>query len=981
MSRATSHLLLFSCAFALPLFGQSEVGGATLNGAITDPTGAAVAGAKITVSNPETGYSRASESNESGLYTLVRLPVGRYDMLVEKQGFKPTRRTGLGLAIGAVATLNIALELGATQETVTITEELPLVESTRSQTSTVVNERAVKELPVNGRNFMDFVVLTPGVVRDPTRTGDLSFAGQRGTANSLLIDGGDSNNLFFGQSSGRAGGGRNPYTFSTEAVQEFQVNAAGYNAEMGRSGGGIINVITRSGTNEYHAAGLWFFRDRALNANTFLNNAGNRPRQPYHFNQYGGNAGGPIKKDKVFFFYNYDGQRNTGPNEVFFPFSPPVDALSQQAVQEISKYLASYTTTQNNDIHTVKIDYILSPSENISGRYNGHRFKGANFENGGPRSAQSGTGNSNVFTDNVAINYTKTIGARAVWDSRFIYMKDDLPGTANSNDPETTVRQNGVTYLRFGRNSFSPRYTITRRYQPINSVTHLRGRHTYKMGFDLNFERIENFFPGNFGGVWTFDSLADYASRRPFSFTQGFAGPGTEGPLTFPNANEYAFFVQDNWRVSDRLTLNYGVRYDLFSYAQAKVKNPDQRLLAAGLDTSRVNRDKNNWAPRFGFAYKANQSGRIVARGGYGVFYGRTASILIGTAHSQNGIQVQTYTLQSNFPAYPNILTGIPSAARTIDIYVVAPNYVQPVTHQWNANLEFQLGKDWALTLGYLGVRGVHLSRTRDINLFPADAQQGRYADGTAVTYLRRPGNRPNPAFRRISLFDSGGDSIYHGGFVQLTKRFSKNFQLLTSYTWSKVIDTTPDQTSVVVGGGDDAKVAQDTLLPNLDRARGEADIRHVWVLSGVWDVSYARSLSNPALRALLRDYQLSLITSVRSPRPFSPTVGGNSDVNNDGNNRTDRSPGFGRNSVDAYGFAGVDVRFSRDIGLYKERAKLRLIFEVFNLTNRANFLDLNRSPFNFNLAARTFTPVATYRTPSVSGDPRIMQLAARIFF
>jgi len=972
---------LFACFLTPLLFGQSEIGGANLNGTIVDPSGAAVVGARITATNANTGLARVTETNESGLFNFVRLPVGTYGLLVEKQGFKPTRRAGLVLSVGAVATLSIPLEIGATQEAITVTAEVPLVESTRSQTSTVVNEKAVRELPINGRNFLDFAVLTPGVVRDPTRLGDLSFGGQRGTANSLLIDGGDSNNLFFGQSSGRAGGGRNPYTFSQEAVQEFQVNASGYGAETGRAGGGVINVITRSGTNSFHGAAFWFLRDRSMNANTFLNNRDRRPRQPYHFNQFGANLGGPIKKDKAFFFFNYDGQRNTGPNEVFFPFAPPTDELSQRAVAEISRHLQPYTTKQDNNIYTAKIDYIISPTQNISGRYNGHRFRGQNFENGGPRSALSRTGNSNVFTDNVAINYTKTFGTNMVWDSRFIILKDDLPGTANSTEPETNIRQGGVAFLSFGRNSFSPRFTVTKRYQPINTLTYMRGRHTYKVGFDLNFERIENFFPGNFGGVWTFDSLADFASRRPFSFTQAFAGPGTDGPNTFPNINEYAFFMQDSWRVSDRLTLNYGIRYDLFDYAQPKIRNPNPQLISGGLDTARLNKDRNNWAPRFGFAYKLNRGGSIVMRGGYGVFYGRTPTIMVSTAHSQNGIQVQTYTLQANFPQYPNLLTSIPSASRVIDIYTFAPEYVQPQTHQWNYNLEFQLGKDYALTLGYLGVRGVHLSRTRDINLFPAEPQQGRFADGTPVTFLRRPATRPNPAFRRISLFDSGADSYYHGGFIQVTKRFARNFQMLTSYTWSKVIDTVPDQTSVVVGTGDEAKIAQDTLLPNLDRGRGDADIRHVWVLSGVWEIDYARSLANPFLRGLLGGYQLSLITNVRSPRFFSPTLGGNSDVNNDGNNRTDRPPFVGRNTAEAFGFAGVDLRASREIRLYGERVKLRLMGEAFNLTNRANFSDLNRSPFTFNLAQRTFTPLATYRTPSSTFDPRILQLAARLYF
>ena len=249
------------------LFAQSEVGGATITGTVSDPSGASVLGAKVTVLSDQTGYSRAVETNAAGLFTFVRVPVGRYTVTIEMPGFKPVKRTNVDLGVGAVLNLDFTLEVGSTQETVTVTGEVPLVETTRSQTSTNVNEKAVHDLPINGRNFLDFTLLTPGVVRDP-RGGDLSFGGQRGTANSLLVDGMDSNNLFFGQSAGRAGSGRNPYSFSQDAVQEFQVTANGYSAEIGRAGGGVINVITKSGTNDIHGTAFWFFRDRELNANT-----------------------------------------------------------------------------------------------------------------------------------------------------------------------------------------------------------------------------------------------------------------------------------------------------------------------------------------------------------------------------------------------------------------------------------------------------------------------------------------------------------------------------------------------------------------------------------------------------------------------------------------------------------------------------------------------------------------------------------------
>jgi hypothetical protein len=972
------RLAVLATGLCASVSAQSEVGGATLTGSVTDQTVAAVAGAKVTVTQAETGFSRTTETNAAGLYRFARLPVGRYDVLVEMSGFKPAKRTNVSLSVGAVANIEVSLEVGSSQETVTISAEAPVVETTRSQNSTVVSQKAVADLPINGRNFLDFALLTPGINRDP-RGGDLSFGGQRGTANSLLVDGGDSNNIFFGQSAGRTGSGRSPYSFSQDAVLEFQVNTNGYAAEIGRAGGGVINVVTKSGTNDFHGTGFWFYRDKAMNANTFINNSRGIPKQPYHYNQFGGNVGGPVIKDKLFFFFDYDGQRNKSPNPVFFAIAPPSDALSQQAAQELAPFLSSYTRNFDNNVYLGKVDWNAGANQRLSVRYNAHRFTGANLESSGNASALEHTGNSNVITDNIAVNYSQVIGTNKVWDSRFILMRDDEPGLANSDAPEAVIRQGGTTVMQIGRNFFSPRYTNTKRYQTIQSLSYMRGRHSYKAGADLNFEQIDNFFPGNFGGSYTFNSYADFAARRPFSFTQGFAGANTNGPLTKPNVKEYAFFVQDSWRTIERLTLNYGLRYDLFDYAQPPVKNPDPGLAASGLDTSRIRRDLNNLGIRLGFAYKWNTGGTTVTRGGYGTFYGRTPSIMIGTAHSQNGLQVRTYTLRENLPTYPQVLPAAPTAGVTPDIYVFARDYAQPLTHQWNVSLETQFGRNYALTVGYSGVRGVHLSRTRDINLFPTELVQGSLSTGEPVSFLRHPNGRPNPAFGRISLFDSGADSIYHGAFLQMTKRFANNVQFLTSYTLSKVIDTVPDQTSVVVGGSDDAKVAMNTLQPNLDRALGDADVRHRFVFSGVWDITYARSLGNPLLRALLRDFQLSAIATLQSGRFLSPLV--SADADNNGNTRTDRPPYVGRNVIEGPGYASFDGRVSRDILLGTERVRLRLIGEAFNLFNRANFTTLNQGQFNFNAATRVFTPRTDFLVPTATADPRILQLAVKILF
>ena len=526
------RIILLASLLCPFLTAQSESGSSSLNGTVSDASGAAVPAARVTVTNPDTGFTRSTTSNESGLYTIVRLPVGRYDLVVDKAGFSTARSTGITLQVGGVATIDVPLQVGNAQQEVTVSGEAPIVETTRSQTSTTVTERQVRDLPVNGRNFLDFTLLSPGVVRDP-RGGDLSFGGQRGTSNSLLIDGADANNAFFGQSLGRVGV-RNPYSFSEDSVQEFQVNTNAYAAEFGRAGGGLINVVTKSGSNTFHGGGFEFFRDRGLNANTFINNSRGLPKGAYHYNQFGGNISGPIIKNKLFFFFNYDGQRNATPNTVILGTLSPTDPTYASAVTALAPYLAPYATKLVNDVYLGKIDWNISSSDQLSVRYNVNRFTGSNFENAGQTSAAEHTGDSQVNTQSVAANYTHTFGPAVIYDSRYVFTKDDEPGAANSTAPETVIT--GI--LSFGRNSFSPRYTNLKNYQTIQSVSITPGRHSLKFGSDILVQRIANFFPGNFSGVYTFNNIADYIARRPARFVQAFGGTGTAGPLTNPNVNE-----------------------------------------------------------------------------------------------------------------------------------------------------------------------------------------------------------------------------------------------------------------------------------------------------------------------------------------------------------------------------------------------------------------------------------------------------------
>jgi hypothetical protein len=966
---------LSTFVIAAAAWAQSQVGGASLNGTVTDASGAAVPNAKVSVASPATGLTRSTQTSDAGLYVFSGLPVGQYDVAVDAQGFKAVKRTGLQLEVGAAATLDIRLEVGAAQETVSVTADAPVIETTRTSAASNVTEKAVANLPVNGRNFIDFTLLTPGVVRD-VRGGDISFAGQRGTANTLLVDGADSNNLFFGQATGRTG--FRPYAFSEDAVQQFQVNTVGYPAEIGRAGGGAINVVTRSGSNDFHGSAFEFYRDRALNANTFVNNRVGARKGNYHFNQFGGTVGGPVKKDKLFFFLSYDGQRNTA-NQFLAPNTPPPAA----SLSVFQKYLEPYVVGLKNDVALAKADWNIGANDRLTVRYNASRYTGINQENAGASSAREHTGDNQVNTDNLAAAYTKVFGAKAVWDSRFNFVRDNEPGFANGTGPEVQI----VGGLLFGTNNFSPRYTNTRGYQTVQTLSYATGRHSLKVGADLNFLKADNYFPGFFAGGYVFPSYAAYLAGTPSQYTQAFSSTGTVAPASHPNVNEWAFFVQDNWRVSDRLTVNWGLRYDLFQYAQPSTLNSNPGLTSADLMTNRIPLDKKDFGPRLGIAYKPFGNDRTVFRAGYGVFYARTPGLILSTAILQNGIDVLTYTLTAGLPTFPNILSSKPAAGLappSIDVF--DPNFKSPRVQQYNAQIEHELGGNVALSVGYLGVHGLHLTRSRDINLLPSVLQTGTIAGGSTVQYWAHPGpqgnpTRPNPAFGRITLFESGADSIYNGGFVQVTKRFSGNFQMMASYTLSKVIDDAPDATSVVPGNaGDDAKVAQDTLAPNLERGRGQNDIRHRFVFSSVWDLNYGKSLSNAFARAVATGWNVSMIAQLQSGAPFS--IGTTGDPGNDANNNNDRAPRVGRDTMDGPGLATWDLRLTRDVP-FTERARLRLIVEGFDVTNRANFAGVQGNQYAFR--GGVFTPNANFlqkltMQPQGVGS-RVFQLAAKFTF
>ena len=598
-------LVMLVFTFAFTAFAQSQATTGNIEGTVVDPNGAVVPNVTVTATNMETGFAKTAQTNDEGTFVLPYLQPGNYKVTtVAVSGFGAATYENVSVTVGAKTTLQVVLTASGTANVVNVEGQGEGVETTRTSVSSTVSERRVINLPTNGRNFLDFVTLTPGIVRDPTRSGDLAVGGQKGTLNSLQIDGTSSDNTFFGQASGRTGSGRAPSQFSIDTVREFQVNQNGFSAEFGRAAGAVINVVTKSGTNRFSGSVFEYFRDESLNARSPNLVAVNRPRPAGQINQFGGTVGGPIKEDKAFFFGAYEGQRSNLPNPVVvrsLPFAP----ASVQTL--LTPKTASYNIDRIQDTFLVKTDFNLNDKNQLWIRFNQQNFTGTNLESSGTLSALEHTGNSNVKTSTFSTAWTSTIASNLINEFRFQYSRDQEPGLSNTTDPETTVVANagGINdgTFAFGRNNFSPRETTIKRYQFIDNQIYLVGNHSVKYGADLLFDRIFNFFPGLFSGSYTFPSYAALAARTPSRYRQSFAGAGTTGGTTFPNNSEYGFFVQDDWRATHKLTLNLGLRYDYQAIAKPPISNPNPVLVAAGFDTGFQPKDKNNFAPRLGVAY------------------------------------------------------------------------------------------------------------------------------------------------------------------------------------------------------------------------------------------------------------------------------------------------------------------------------------------------------------------------------------------
>ena len=947
-----------------------------------DDSAGVLPGVSVTLVHLSTGVSRTYITDDEGRLRAPALPVGIYELVATLGGFEPHRRSALPLTIGEMMSLRVELHVAGVSQEMMVSAEAPILERSRTRVSSTIDRVAIQNLPVNGRNFLDFVLLTPGVTRD-VRPGELSFAGQRGTLNSLVVDGADNNNTFAGQALGRAGAGRAPYQFSLDAVEEFQVNAAGYAAEYGRASGGVINVVTRSGANRSAGSLFEFFRDKALNATNALDRRNGRPKASYHYHQFGGTAGGPLRRNRDFFFFNYDGQRNTQTNTVALslPAAVPADADTRAGLERLAAKANSWLRGLDQNVFLLKTDHYVDNANRLSVRYNHHDFTGTNFENtGGPLVALEQTGDSLVRTRTLNLSWSRPV-RRLHNEFRVQYAQDDAEGTANSDDPAASIQEGAVQLLTIGRSTFSPRQTTIKRLQIANVATWSRGRHTVRGGADLQFDRIDNYFPSLFAGSYDFRSIASFHRGRPDApgerYVQSFPVPGTSGPSTQPDLQEYSAFVQDEWSAASDLTFNVGVRYDLMKTAAPPLRNTHPELVAAGIDTSRLDPDGDNVAPRIGIAWSPSARSFVV-RAGWGLFYGRTPAIAANPAHTFNGVNVVTMTFTGNsVPTYPSRFLEIPAAGETArpNIFYVEPGFQNPRVNQAHAAFEHQVSPNASVTLTYQFQSGSDLTQAVDRNLGTESVQTWTVAGaGERVDYPYFGTDRPFQAFNRVIAITSAAGSRYHGLTIDLNRRFAGDFLFRAAYTFGRARDTAP----YTVPTEDNSFPSNPKDLED-NRAPGVNDQPHRFVASGVYSTDRVASRLTGLPYALARGWWASAILTAQSGVPYSARTPMR-DLNNDGNFANDLAPGTRRNEFRLPGTMTLDTRLARTLRL-GGRVEAQVIWEAFNLLNRTNVTIPRLAYYDVTQPTLTLTRTAIFGLPLATGDARIMQLGVKVTF
>ncbi len=939
--------------FGSVAIGQSQATTGLIQGTVFDPNGAVVSGASINVRNTETGFQRTVTTNSDGFFTAPLLPLGRYTVSATASGFARSELTNVEVSIGQTLSLRIELKVGGEVTQIDVSAEGEGVETSRTELSTQINERSVENLPINRRDFSRFALLTPGVSIVQGPDGDeITINGQKGIQNNVSIDGADANNPFFGE---QRGGQRPAFTISLESVKEFQVVPVGASAEFGRSSGGFINAVTKSGTNQFSGAAFLFFRNQSLSGQNPDAVAANLPVEDFRNYQLGGNIGGPIKKDKAFFFLAYE--RNDGRSEKPNSIDPVLSNIFSTRFSSTEQGIIE--RTNDADVFLAKVDVNLNKDNILTLRHNYSRAEQVNGTFDVPTWGISANGRetdkSNSFIGQLVSNF----GSNFLNEFRFQWAKEERPRFYDGPDlPDTTIGTfDGSISYRFGRPFFLPVPSNDTRWQFTDNFTVIRGTHTIKFGFDYNRVKVSQTFIGFARGRYIFaagtigEAIAgfqDYingVNANALALYLQFAPIGNRtveeaGTQSF-NVTEPGIYVQDNWQVRRNLTLNLGFRWE-GQFEPSTINSPSQTRYGQFLSDPRFPSDgsipdfTDGFSPRLALSWSPGKDGKTAIRLGAGIYYARIPGLVLAGPRNTDGV-IAGNIFFANFlctgtglggcPAYPGIVPTAGFTPYNPGIAVFAKDFKNPRTIQYSASVEREIVKDLSFLLAYNLAKSDRLTRfvNRGDGRLYGGASPFERIDGSGIGEIRST--------------ESSAKSLYQGLTFTLNKRFSNRYQFQINYLLS--FDKSDDDNE---------------RDPFTFRYADPRDLSAEYNWS---DRDQRHRFNAFATFALPYDISVSPILQYRTAQPISAV------------NRGTYPNLIKRNTLRLDNeFFTFDIRASKTFK-FTERMSLEGIFEAFNLTNSRNQRSLPR-PLTFNFDG---TVTAGF------GEPRQAQIGLRFKF